>query len=104
MPIFESEIVNMKTNDLPLYSLSLGEFKELLKELLNDTNTSNADKVKGPKESNHLLKIDELCALFMVSRVTIFAWIKKGKLKAYHVGTRLYFKKSDIDTLLNDPK
>jgi hypothetical protein len=31
-------------------------------------------------------------------------WIKKGKLKAYHVGTRLYFKKSDIDTLFNDPK
>lgn len=94
----------MKTNDLPLYSLSLGEFKELLKELLNDTNTLNADKEKGLKESNHLLKIDELCALFMVSKVTIFAWIKKGKLKAYHVGTRLYFKKSDIDTLLNDPK
>jgi excisionase family DNA binding protein len=49
-------------------------------------------------------KIDDLCTLFNVSKVTIFAWIKKGKLNAYHVGTRLYFKKSDIDTLLNDPK
>lgn len=49
-------------------------------------------------------KIDDLCTLFNVSKVTIFAWIKKGKLKAYHVGTRLYFKKSDIDTLFNDPK
>jgi excisionase family DNA binding protein len=92
----------MNTNDLPLYSLNLGQFKELLKELLKDIHGDNIPKMKGDKYPNQLLKIDDLCKLFNVSKVTIFAWIKKGKLKATHVGTRLYFKTKDIDELIKN--
>ena len=94
----------MNTNDLPLYSLNLGQFKELLKDLLTDIQVENVTANKAGKYTNQLLKIDDLCALFNVSKVTIFAWIKKGKLKATHIGTRLYFKRKDIDELLNNSK
>ena len=92
----------MNTNDLPLYSLNIGQFKELLKEILTDIHADNFPTRKMDKYPNQLLKIDDLCAIFKVSKVTIFAWIKKGKLKATHVGTRLYFKAKDIDELLNN--
>jgi excisionase family DNA binding protein len=94
----------MKTNELPLYSLNLGQFKELVKELLNDIQSDKNLNNSVGKEDDKLLKIDDLCTLFKVSKVTIFAWIKKGKLKAIHIGSRLYFKKRDIDVLLNNNK
>ena len=93
----------MKENNLPLYSLSIGEFKELLDQYLSDSikpNKSLDEKIG----SSALIKIKELCEMLKVSKVTVFAWIKSGKIKAYHVGSRLYFKKNEIEATITNRK
>lgn len=43
------------------------------------------------KETKELLKID---------LSTLWAWTKKGKLKSYGIGNRIYYKRSEIEQTL----
>ena len=47
-----------------------------------------------------LYKIAEVCAMFYVSKPTIYDWIKHGKLKPYKIRSRVYFLWQDIQQLL----
>ncbi|MEJ7677949.1 MAG: helix-turn-helix domain-containing protein [Segetibacter sp.] len=38
-----------------------------------------------------LYKIAEVCALFHVTKPTIYDWVKHGKLKPYKIRSRVYF-------------
>jgi len=48
-----------------------------------------------------LYKIAEVCALFHVTKPTIYDWVKHGKLKPYKIRSRVYFLWQDIQQLLN---
>jgi excisionase family DNA binding protein len=48
-----------------------------------------------------LYKIAEVCALFHVSKPTIYDWIKHEKLKPYKIRSRVYFLWQDIQQLLH---
>jgi excisionase family DNA binding protein len=90
----------MQENNKPLYSLTVGEFKELLGDLTSfKLDESIAQKTK--KVDDQLIKIAKLCEILKVSRVTVFNWIKNGKIKAYHLNSRLYFKMKDVEDALN---
>ena len=48
-----------------------------------------------------LYKIAEICALFHVTKPTIYDWVRHGKLKPYKIRSRVYFLSADIQQLLN---
>lgn len=48
-----------------------------------------------------LYKIAEVCALFHVTKPTIYDWVKHGKLKPYKIRSRVYFLHHDIQQLLH---
>ena len=48
-----------------------------------------------------LYKIAEVCALFHVTKPTIYDWVKHGKLKPYKIRSRVYFLHQDIQQLLH---
>ena len=48
-----------------------------------------------------LYKIAEVCALFHVTKPTIYDWVSHGKLKPYKIRSRVYFLSADIQELLN---
>lgn len=48
-----------------------------------------------------LYKIAEVCALFHVTKPTIYDWVRHGKLKPYKIRSRVYFLSADIQQLLN---
>jgi len=48
-----------------------------------------------------LYKIAEVCALFHVTKPTIYDWIRHGKLKPYKIRSRVYFLWQDIQQLLH---
>jgi len=51
-----------------------------------------------------LYKIAEVCALFHVTKPTIYDWVRHGKLKPYKIRSRVYFLWQDIQHLLNPDK
>jgi excisionase family DNA binding protein len=50
---------------------------------------------------NLLLTVEEVAKILRVSRQTIYILCQKGKLPHFKVGTKLRFKKQEIEALTN---
>ena len=53
-----------------------------------------------PKEPTEYLTRSEVKEMFKVDLSTIHNWTKKGKLKSYGIGNRVYFKRKEIEHVL----
>lgn len=53
-----------------------------------------------PKEPTELLTRNEAKELLKVDLSTLYNWTKKGKLKSYGIGNRVYYKRHEIETTL----
>lgn len=52
-----------------------------------------------PKETvsdDQLLKIDDVCEIFKVSKTTIHAWKRKGLMPFLRISDKIYFRKTDV--------
>ena len=65
--------------------------KEQLKELA---------KQFQPKEPTEYLTRNEVKKLLKVDLSTVHNWTKKGKLKSYGIGHRVYYKRTEIEQVL----
>ncbi|MBF6642812.1 helix-turn-helix domain-containing protein [Chryseobacterium indologenes] len=54
-----------------------------------------------PKEPCVYLSRNEVCEMLQVDLSTLHRWRKDGTLIAYGLGNRVYFKRNEIDELLN---
>lgn len=83
------------TNSILLQNVSPEQFKELLtnvfktqlEDLKNNFNTHNPDE---------LLTREQTCELLQINSSTLFHWTNKGKVKAYGIGNRRYYKKAEL--------
>ncbi|RKE04428.1 helix-turn-helix domain-containing protein [Marinifilum flexuosum] len=50
-----------------------------------------------PKEPTEYLTRDQVKDLLQVDLVTVYNWTKKGKLKAYGIGRRVYYKRKEVE-------
>lgn len=53
-----------------------------------------------PKEPLELMSRKEVADFFKINIVTLHNWTKKGKLKSYGIGHRVYYKRSEIEKAL----
>lgn len=51
-----------------------------------------------PKEPIEYLTRQETAQLLQVNLTTIWNWTKKGKIEAYGLGNRVYYKRSEIES------
>lgn len=54
-----------------------------------------------PKEPTVYLSRNEVCEILQVDLSTLHRWRKDGTLVAYGLGNRVYFKRNEIDELIN---
>lgn len=57
-----------------------------------------------PKEQTELLTRDEVCSMLKIDRSTLYRWTKREKLNSYPVERRVYYKRNEIDEILNKNK
>lgn len=48
-----------------------------------------------------LLEVRELCRILHLSRQSVYALVRSGKLRAYRIGRRWKFEERDIRTYMN---
>lgn len=66
--------------------------KEILKNL-EERLTSQFQ----PKQPDEFLTREETADLLKIDKSTLWLWTKKGKLQAYGIGNRVYYKRSEIE-------
>ena len=76
--------------------------EELTKELsqsIDNKLQAFLEKYK-PKSPNDYLTRKQVAEMFDVDLSTIHNWCKKGKLKPFGIGARVYFLRSDVEKSL----
>ena len=84
------------------------QFWKSIREIIREE-VNNAEKQRPVSPASEatgltykpLYKITEVCAMFHVTKPTIYDWIKHGKLKSYKIRSRVYFLWNDIQHLLH---
>lgn len=85
----------MSTDKQIFTNISESKFKEMIGEVVRDEIAK-----LNLSESEDLIKAKEACDYLMISKVTLYKWLKEGKITGYYLGTRLFFKKSELENAL----
>ncbi len=83
------QFIGVSPDDLK--SAILSEIKTELKEL---------KKEFQPKEPTEYLTRNEVRDLLKVDLSTIWNWQRKGKLKAYGIGNRVYYRRDEVEAAM----
>ena len=68
----------------------------LIRKILQEELAKIALAKDESEENESLIKIEDVVKILHVSKPTIFAWIRKKKIPCHRMGSRLYFKRSEI--------
>jgi len=78
-----------------LHNLAPNDLEELIRKVVieqveafrKNTSTENPDE---------LLSREDACLLLKISLTSLWNWTKKGKLVAYGIGNRIYYKRGEL--------
>jgi hypothetical protein len=88
----------MKYNSTLIHNISAEQLETLFKDI-----QKQLDDIKEnfqPKSPDELLTRNEVAAMLKVDLSTIHKWCVKGKLIPLGIGSRVYFRRSDIEAAL----
>ena len=86
----------MQTNAILLQELSVEELQKLIGSTVK-TNLTELQKELTSKEfTEELLTREETCKFLKIDSSTLWSWTNKGKVKAYGIGARRYYKRSEL--------
>jgi hypothetical protein len=72
---------------------------QTLKELIKDGVKSQLEDFKGTLQTHNpdeLLTRTQTCKFLQIDSSTLWAWTNKGKVIAYGIGNRRYYKKAEL--------
>jgi excisionase family DNA binding protein len=82
-------------NQILLNGLSIDDFRSIVNETVSSA-IANFRPLETTQEPDQLIKIDEVCKILNVSKVTVFAWKKAGLIPFYRISNKIYFKRSEV--------
>ena len=75
--------------------ISIDDFKNIVSESIS-TELQKLRPQEPQKQDDQLIKLNEVAEMLHVSKVTIFAWKKAGKIPFYRISNKVYFKKNEV--------
>jgi len=93
-------------NETPiLFPMAPAEFwkqiRSTIEEVVNEKlNQQTALPSVSLLSERPLLKTSEVCAIFQVSKPTLYDWLKQKKLKSFKIKSRRYFSRVDIEAII----
>lgn len=83
------------------------EPQDLIKEIAKEVKNilfADLEKTIRDNEPKRYLSADEICNQFDITKPTIHEWRKRGILKSYKLGSRVYYRLDEIENamIVND--
>lgn len=85
--------------DIQFIQITPVELKELIRETIRRKFIEFAKDFQ-PKEPTEYLTRKEVVKMLNINMSTLHHWTKQGKLKAYGIGARIYYKRHEVDEAL----
>lgn len=80
------------------------EFLQRFKDEVIPELKEQLSKEFQPKEPTEYLTRTEVCKLLKIDFSTIHRWKKDGVIPSYGIGNRVYFKRHEVDQIINKNK
>ena len=74
---------------------------ELKTQLIPEIKKQLAEEFQ-PKQATEYLTRDEVCQLLKIDLSTLHRWRKNNTINSYGLGNRVYFKRCEVDQLINN--
>jgi predicted DNA-binding transcriptional regulator AlpA len=95
-------------NETPmLFPMAPGEFWKQIRSTIEEVVKANNNQAAVPPPTDHLpekalLKASDVCAVFQVSKPTLYEWLRQNKLKSFKIKSRRYFLRTDIEAMIRN--
>lgn len=86
----------MQTNAIFLENLSVDQLVLLINTAVTNGIQKFQNDLQTKDKSEELLSRDETCKFLKIDSSTLWAWTNAGKVKAYGIGARRYYKRSEL--------
>ena len=86
----------MSTNSILLRELSVEQLQQLIGTSVKDGIQEFQKQLQSKTDLEQLLTREETCDFLKIDSSTLWAWTNAGKVKAYGIGARRYYKKSEL--------
>lgn len=86
----------MQTNSVLLESLTVEQLQQIIGTSVRNGIQEFQKQIQSKNDDEALLTREETCQFLKIDSSTLWAWTNKGKVKAYGIGARRYYKKSEL--------
>ncbi|MCF7559425.1 helix-turn-helix domain-containing protein [Sabulilitoribacter multivorans] len=83
-------------NSIILQDLSVEELQELIGSTVKKNVAELQQEIQAKKFTEELLTREETCNFLKIDSSTLWSWTNKGKVRAYGIGARRYYKRSEL--------
>jgi hypothetical protein len=94
----------MQNNAILLQNLTVEQLQQLIGTSVRNGIQELQKELQSKDNSEELMTRDETCQFLKIDSSTLWAWTNNGKVKAYGIGARRYYKKSEIMECLTQLK
>lgn len=94
--------------DAPMFfPIAPNDFLKQIRATIEEVVSEKLNQANLQTPNNHLpekafLKINDVCAIFQVSKPTIYDWMKQDKIKSFKIKSRRYFLRTEIEAMMKD--
>lgn len=86
----------MQNNAILLQTLTVEQLQQLIGTSVQSGIIELQKEIQTKDNSEELMTREETCEFLKIDSSTLWAWTNKGKVKAYGIGARRYYKKNEI--------
>jgi len=86
----------MQTNSILLQELTIEQLQQLIGSSVKNGICELRKEQLIKNYNEELMTRDETCQFLKIDSSTLWAWTNKGKVKAYGIGARRYYKRSEL--------
>jgi len=86
----------MKTNAILLEGLTIEQLQQLIGTSIKKGISELHKELETKNYNEELLTREETCQFLKIDSSTLWSYTNKGKVKAYGIGARRYYKRSEL--------
>lgn len=86
----------MNANAIFLKELSVEQLQQLINTSVKNGIQEFQSEIQSKDNSEELLTREQTCDFLKIDSSTLWAWTNKQKVKAYGIGARRYYKRSEL--------
>ena len=88
-----------------LFPMAPAEFWKQIRSTIEEVVSEKINQSTLQPPADHLpekalLKASDVCAIFQVSKPTIYDWLRQNKIKSFKVKSRRYFLRANIEAMI----